>query len=243
MRYLETASNRRFRGIFYRPIQNRFFLILSLILGTVFFFLLFINVVGAAFKTLFPTMGSYGILLILATCLLGSYVNIPIKKNGTLQPRFKMRRVTVFGVTYPVPSYHVGFYESLIAVNVGGAVVPTVTSMYLMMKTTQVIPNIVVAVAIVAIVVKAVSRTVKGAGIIVPVLIPPLTAAIVGMLMGGDFSYVVTYVSGTLGTLIGADLLNFNKILKIGAPVISIGGAGTFDGIFLAGIMGVLIAF
>jgi uncharacterized membrane protein len=50
-------------------------------------------------------------------------------------------------------------------------------------------------------------------------------------------------VSGTLGTLIGADLLNFNKILKIGAPVISIGGAGTFDGIFLAGIMGVLIAF
>lgn len=242
MPYLETASNRRFRGIFYRPIQNRFFLILSLVLGTVFF-LLFINVVGAAFKTLFPTMGSYGILLILVTCLLGSYVNIPIKKNRTLQPRLKMRRVTVFGVTYPVPSYHVGFYESLIAVNVGGAVVPTVTSMYLMMKTTQVFPNIVVAVAIVAIVVKVVSRTVKGAGIIVPVLIPPLTAAIVGMLMGGDFSYVVTYVSGTLGTLIGADLLNFNKILKIGAPVISIGGAGTFDGIFLAGIMGVLIAF
>ena len=154
-----------------------------------------------------------------------------------------MRRVTVFGVTYPVPSYHVGFYESLIAVNIGGAVVPTVTSMYLMMKTTQVLPNIIVAVAIVAIVVKVVSRTVKGAGIIGPVLIPPLTAAIVGMLMGGDFSYVVTYVSGTLGTLIGADLLNFNKILKIGAPVISIGGAGTFDGIFLAGIMGVLIAF
>jgi uncharacterized membrane protein len=240
--YVETASNRRFRGIFYRPIQNRFFLILSLILGTVFF-LLFINVVGAAFKTLFPTMGSYGILLILATCLLGSYVNIPIKRNRTLQPRLKMRRVTVFGVTYPVPSYHVGFYESLVAINIGGAIVPTVTSLYLMTKTTPALPNIVAAVAIVAIVVKAVSRPVKGAGIIVPVLIPPVTAAIVGMLLGGDFSYVVTYVSGTLGTLIGADLLNFNKILKIGAPVISIGGAGTFDGIFLAGIMGVLIAF
>jgi uncharacterized membrane protein len=234
--YVETASNRRFRGIFYRPIQNRFFLILSLILGTVFF-LLFINVVGAAFKTLFPT-----ILLILATCLLGSYVNIPIKRNRTLQPRLKMRRVTVFGVTYPVPSYHVGFYESLVAINIGGAVVPTVTSLYLMTKTTSALPNIVAAVVIVAIVVKAVSRPVKGAGIIVPVLIPPVTAAIVGMLLGGDFSYVVTYVSGTLGTLIGADLLNFNKILKIGAPVISIGGAGTFDGIFLAGIMGVLIA-
>jgi len=188
-------------------------------------------------------MGSYGILLILATCLLGSYVNIPIKRNRTLRPRLKMRRVTVFGVTYPVPSYHVGFYESLVAINVGGAVVPTVTSLYLMTKTMPVLPNIVVAVVIVAIVVKAVSRPVEGAGIIVPVLIPPVTAAIVGMLLGGDFSYVVTYVSGTLGTLIGADLLNFNKILKIGAPVMSIGGAGTFDGIFLAGIMGVLIAF
>jgi len=240
--FVRTASNRRFRGIFYRPIQNRFFLILSLILGAVLF-LLFINVVGAAFKTLFPTVGSYGIFLILATCLLGSYVNIPIKRNRALQPRFKMRRVTVFGVTYPVPSYSVGFYESVVAINVGGAVVPIVTSMYLLTKATPALPNIVVAVALVAIVVKAVSRPVKGAGIIVPVLIPPVTAAIVGMLLGGDFSYVVTYVSGTLGTLIGADLLNFHKILKLGAPVTSIGGAGTFDGIFLAGIMGVLIAF
>jgi uncharacterized membrane protein len=188
-------------------------------------------------------MGSYGIFLILATCLLGSYVNIPIKRNRALQPRLKMKHVTVFGVTYPVPSYQVGFYESILAINVGGAVVPIVTSLYLMTKTIPVLSNIVAGVAIVAIVVKAVSRPVKGVGIIVPVLIPPVTAAIVGMLLGGDFSYVVTYVSGTLGTLIGADLLNLNKILKLGAPVMSIGGAGTFDGVFLAGIMGVLLAF
>jgi uncharacterized membrane protein len=213
-----------------------------MILGAVLF-LLFINVVGVAFKTLFPTMGSYGIFLILATCLLGSYVNIPIKRNRTIQPRLKTRRVTVFGVTYPVPSYHFGFYESLVAINVGGAVVPIATSLYLMTKTTPALPNIVAAVAIVAIVMKVVSRPVKGVGIIVPFLIPPFTAALVGMLLGGDYSYVVTYVSGTLGTLIGADLLNLHKILKLGAPITSIGGAGTFDGIFLAGIMGVLIAF
>jgi len=41
---------------------------------------------------------------------------------------------------------------------------------------------------------------------------------------------------------LGADLLNLGKIQGLGAPVASIGGAGTFDGIFLVGILAVLIA-
>jgi uncharacterized membrane protein len=45
-----------------------------------------------------------------------------------------------------------------------------------------------------------------------------------------------------MGTLIGADLLNLGNIAKLGAPVASIGGAGTFDGIFLTGILAVLLA-
>ena len=42
--------------------------------------------------------------------------------------------------------------------------------------------------------------------------------------------------------MIGADLLNLDKIRGLGAPVVSIGGAGTFDGIFLTGIVAVLLA-
>jgi len=53
---------------------------------------------------------------------------------------------------------------------------------------------------------------------------------------------VVAYVSGVLGTLIGADIANLDKIRGLGAPVASIGGAGTFDGIFLTGILAVLLA-
>jgi uncharacterized membrane protein len=49
-------------------------------------------------------------------------------------------------------------------------------------------------------------------------------------------------VGGTMGTLIGADILNLDKISSLGAPVASIGGAGTFDGIFLTGILAVLVA-
>ena len=42
--------------------------------------------------------------------------------------------------------------------------------------------------------------------------------------------------------LIGADLLNLDKLRGLGTPVLSIGGAGTFDGIFMTGIMAVLLA-
>jgi uncharacterized membrane protein len=52
---------------------------------------------------------------------------------------------------------------------------------------------------------------------------------------------VVAYVSGVLGTLIGADLSNLGVIPKLGAPIASIGGAGTFDGVFLSGIIAVLL--
>jgi uncharacterized membrane protein len=52
----------------------------------------------------------------------------------------------------------------------------------------------------------------------------------------------LAYVSGSLGTLIGADLLNLPSLRSLGAPVASIGGAGTFDGIFLTGIIAVLLA-
>jgi uncharacterized membrane protein len=53
---------------------------------------------------------------------------------------------------------------------------------------------------------------------------------------------MVAYISGTFGVLIGADLLNLKNLTALKAPVVSIGGAGTFDGIFLTGIIAVLLA-
>jgi uncharacterized membrane protein len=45
-----------------------------------------------------------------------------------------------------------------------------------------------------------------------------------------------------MGTLIGADLLRVYQIKKLGSPFMSIGGAGIFDGICLAGLVSVLLA-
>jgi uncharacterized membrane protein len=52
----------------------------------------------------------------------------------------------------------------------------------------------------------------------------------------------LAYIGGSIGTLVGADLLNLGKLQGLGAPVASIGGAGTFDGIFLTGVLAVLTA-
>ena len=81
-----------------------------------------------------------------------------------------------------------------------------------------------------------------GIGIALPFLVPPIIAAVAALLVARTNVAAVAYVSGSLGTLIGADLLNLGRIQGLGAPVMSIGGAGTFDGIFLTGIMAVLLA-
>jgi len=45
-----------------------------------------------------------------------------------------------------------------------------------------------------------------------------------------------------MGCLLGADILNLDRIRDLGAPIASIGGAGISDGVFLTGIIAVLVA-
>jgi uncharacterized membrane protein len=61
------------------------------------------------------------------------------------------------------------------------------------------------------------------------------------MFMQTDYTAPLAYIAGTLGILIGADLLRLPTVRSMATPVASIGGAGTFDGIFLTGIFAVLL--
>ena len=79
-------------------------------------------------------------------------------------------------------------------------------------------------------------------GIVVPTLVPPLAAATLALLLSRRQAAALAYIGGSLGTLIGADLANLGQIAKLGAPVAAIGGAGTFDGIFVTGILAVIMA-
>jgi uncharacterized membrane protein len=149
-------------------------------------------------------------------------------------------QVTFFGIPYIIPTV-TQWPGTVIAVNVGGAVIPTILSIYLIFKN-QILSAALIGVAVVSVVVHWLAHPVPGLGIAVPLLVPLVAATSVAMLLSRQYAPALAYISGTLGTLIGADLLNLSKIQGLGAPIASIGGAGTFDGIFTTGILAVLLA-
>jgi uncharacterized membrane protein len=179
------------------------------------------------------------VFAVLMATLLGSFVNIPVAE---LPPEKVLSNqvVNFFGMQYVIPRAE-QWPATVLAVNVGGAVIPTLLSLYLLFKRRLFVPGL-LAVAIVAAVVHAMAHPVRGVGISVPVFVPPLVAAAAAILLARRAAPPVAYIGGSLGTLIGADLLNLGVVQGLGAPVASIGGAGTFDGIFLTGIVAVLLA-
>jgi uncharacterized membrane protein len=216
-----------------------FYAILFFIVLAFLFVLVEIHVISYAFEMVgLPPGLAFAALL---ASLVGSYINIPLWRisGGDLHPAAVVRS---FGVRYRVPARWDG--STMVAINVGGAIMPVLISIYILAHWPGVLGPAMLGTAIVALVVNRFARAVPGMGIATPMLIPPITAAIVGSLLGTTQHHVdaVAYVSGVLGTLIGADLVNLGKLRELGAPVASIGGAGTFDGIFLTGIVAVLLA-
>ncbi|MGA3216913.1 MAG: DUF1614 domain-containing protein [Acidimicrobiales bacterium] len=128
-----------------------------------------------------------------------------------------------------------------VAVNVGGALIPSALAGYLVVHD-RIWLRALIAVAVVSVLVWLVARPVWGVGIVAPTFIPPIVAALAAIVIGGHAIAALAYVGGTVGTLVGADLVNLGRIRDLGAPLASIGGAGTFDGIFLTGILAVLLA-
>lgn len=181
------------------------------------------------------------VVLILIGTFLGSAVNIPFHKVKSVSRILKLEEVRFFGITYRIPHFAMEEASTIVAVNLGGALIPTAVSLYLIHSHMQQLGQILLGVAITAVVVHLVARRVPGLGITTPAFIPPITAALVAYILSPAAPSVVAYVAGTLGTLIGADLTNLRDIATLGAPVVSIGGAGTFDGVFLSGILAALL--
>jgi uncharacterized membrane protein len=129
------------------------------------------------------------------------------------------QEVIFFGVHYVVPVV-IEWPGTVVAVNVGGAVIPTLLSLYLLFKNHLWIRGIVTT-ALVAVVVHMLAYPVQGVGIAVPIFVPPVVTAIVAVLIAREHAAVLAYVGGSLGTLIGADLLNLDVVRGLGAPVAS----------------------
>ncbi|MEW5763151.1 MAG: DUF1614 domain-containing protein [Bacillota bacterium] len=211
------------------PLMWLFFLLLLLpALVFVFFFQV------AAFSFTKLGLSPQGAVLLFGASLIGGIINIPVSRR-----RFAVEeeRVTLFPFLFYYPPR---VREQVIAVNLGGAVIPVLFSLYLLGRA-PLWPTLAAA-AVVTAVARALARPVPGVGISLPAFVPPLVAAAVAMLLAGENAAPVAYIAGVWGTLIGADLLNLHRLRELGAHVLSIGGAGVFDGIFLVGVVAALLA-
>ena len=221
---------------YYLPLTPGLFSILVLLVGGLIV-LIQLRVLRYAYMRL--GVGPGVALFLLFGSLIGSYFNIPI----TILPGQTVESgqiVDFFGMRYVVPLV-VASPGTVLAVNVGGAVIPTLMSTYLVIRY-QLWLKAAIATAAIAFIIHSMATPVQGIGIAVPVFVPVVATAILAFILSREYAAPLAYIGGSMGTLIGADLLNLDKIGSLGAPVASIGGAGTFDGIFLTGILAVLLA-
>jgi uncharacterized membrane protein len=222
-------------GVHYLPMTPGLFSILVVLLAGLII-LVQLRVLRYAYMRL--GVGPGAALLLLLGSLVGSYFNIPIAVlPGT--PARSGEIVDFFGMRYIVPL--VVRPGTVLAVNIGGAIIPTLMSAYLVIRY-QLWFKATLAVIAIAFVIHSMATPVHGIGIAVPVFAPVVATAILAFILSREYAPPLAYIGGSMGTLIGADLLNLDKISGLGAPVASIGGAGTFDGIFLTGILAVLLA-
>ena len=220
----------------YFPVTPLFMLLLGLVLVVVIA-LVEIKVITYAYEK----MGIHHryVFAILLLSLLGSGVNIPIAElPGKDMVVHKV--VDFFGVEYVVPTVeHEG--RTVLAINLGGAVIPLLLSIYLLVEHRLYVKGA-LAIAVVAAVTHWFATPVRGLGIAISPLIAPVVAALAALVISRQRAAPLAYIAGSVGTLLGADVFNLYRIQELGAPVASIGGAGVADGIFLAGIVAVLLA-
>ncbi|NOT12770.1 MAG: DUF1614 domain-containing protein [Methylococcaceae bacterium] len=212
-------------------------MILSII-ALFFMAMLQVHLFEIAFAKLGLTPGET--LFILIGTLLGSGINLPVYSLLTKQTGHMVMspdQKPVWEIYQPAREGKV-----VIAVNVGGCLFPIGLSLYFL--SLQLIDPFKLLLAISAITALSYkcSRIMPGLGVGMPIFIAPLASALVALMLDAEHAAHLAYVGGVIGVLIGADLLRLNSIAELGTPVAAIGGAGTFDGIFVTGIIAALLA-
>jgi uncharacterized membrane protein len=184
-------------------------------------------------------------LLLMIAIIIGGLINIPVKRiaHDRVVP---MHPLAVFGLGGALPAMRRERRDTIIAVNFGGCIMPTGLAVYELLHLVGAGTSTVLALAVAGGVNIAVcyvlARPVQGVGILLPGLVPAAVAAILAMLLAPANAAPVAYVAGVAGPLIGADLLHLKQIEESATGVASIGGAGTFDGIVLSGIVAAYLA-
>ncbi len=177
-------------------------------------------------------------LLLFVTILAGSMINLPLFSMKSEPPNMEEIPPKLRELLRQQPFTG----NTTVHVNVGGCIVPVVFCFFLLSHNPLRVDYVVLGVAAVSALSYMASRRVPGVGLGMPILLAPIAAAFVAFMLDPENAAPLAYISGTLGVLIGADLLHLKDIKMMGSPFASIGGAGSFDGIFLTGIVAALLA-
>jgi uncharacterized membrane protein len=195
-------------------------LVLGLLMVPVLLLYLYIIVSEEAFEL--AGLKTWAALMMTIGALAGSLIDIPFMKIGSVT----------------------------LAVNVGGCLIPLLISAELVARKRVSKGPVLLSILLVAAISYYFSVPTPGQGILMPFYIAPLAGAFAGILFtrAGIDASGTAYIGGAMGTLLGADIVHLltpGTVAHIagGAPaVLSIGGAGVFDGIFLTGIFAVFLA-
>lgn len=223
------------RDYFFPPLVLPLFLILILLP----LFLVFFAFSASSAISIVLDMPVSDAMLVFVMIAIGSLINIPLYER---EGRIVEQRYSFFGFIYTVRRRT----RIVIAVNVGGCIIPVLLSAKLLASMN--LNAFLLSFAVTTLVTYLFARPVPGVGIAVPMFLPPVVSALSAFLSAQLFSLPavdiprLAFSAGVLGSLVGADLLHLNEIEKVGSGVVSIGGAGTFDGIFLTGIFAVFFA-
>jgi uncharacterized membrane protein len=175
----------------------------------------------------------------------GGFINIPVKRLVRSE-QVSVHPLAVFGLSGVWPQLARIRHQTVIAVNVGGCLIPTGLAVYelphLVAAGTQTVFALAIVCAINCIACYLMARPVAGVGIMIPGLVPPLISAALAIVLAPDKAAAVAFVAGVTGPLVGADLLHLKDIQSSGVGMASIGGAGTFDGIVLSGVIAAYLA-
>lgn len=177
---------------------------------------------------------------ITVSIFVGGLINIPIRRVR-VQEAATLDPLDVFGLGGLSPQWRIIRNEMVIAVNVGGCLIPAALALYqsfhLAIYDISLLARVCLGAGINTILCYAFSRPVPKVGIVMPGLVSPLAAASLALILAPSQAAPAAFIIGVAGPLLGADLLHMRSVSRIGAGMVSIGGAGTFDGIVLSAIV------
>ncbi len=171
------------------------------------------------------------VLLLLLLISVASFINIPLSRKRLVS----VTEPVFFGMFHRVVWKNQG-----VSINLGGAIIPLLIVGYFISQIP--LDSLLITTSVVAFFSFIGARFIQKKGVVISMMLPVLFSAFFSLMLAPEYAVELAFSAGVLGVLIGADLLRIPFILRKEGGVVSIGGAGIFDAIFLVGLASAILA-